>query len=78
MPTVTFSDEELEQVRNACDDYAFLGSKEVDGWTEEDEDRLCFSILEKLGMKRNDSKYLSRHTDRCRCKGCRDVRDEII
>ena len=76
MPTIYLSEDQIEQVKRACNDYAFLGHKGDSAWTDEQQEELRCSIFEKLGIERNKTKYLSWHTKNCRCKGCKQLRDE--
>lgn len=48
MPNLRLTNEELLQIVDACHDYAFLGSKFEDDWTDEDEERLAAAIKHKL------------------------------
>ena len=76
MPKIYFSKEQLEQVRDACLKYSFLGHKFDDKWTDQNQYDLRDSILLKLGLTGDDSNWCGWHSDGCKCHGCTQVRKE--
>ena len=70
---VYLSDEQFKQVQSACMDYTFLGYKPDHSWSDDDQERLRNSILDKFDLDCNDGP-LHWHTDQCTCRMCRHHR----